>query len=298
MKTAPLSALVDSTHLWALQQARAAIHVALSGHDHSLPELAELRRLQLPGAAGPLEGRLYQPIGVAADAPLLLYFHGGGFVVSDLDTHEALCIRLADAGRMRVLSAEYRLAPEHRYPAQLDDAMAVTRWMLGEGASVLDLGRGMAVGGDSAGAYLAASTAAHLHADFPGAIKAQLLLYPLLHLDGAVWAGSLFEETRAIGWAAVQYINAQLLSAGVTAPSLLSLTEIAPLESVIVAGGALDPCKPDAVALTDLLRAAGREVVWRDYPDLMHGFGNLTHVSEAARRAVAETGALIGQIMS
>jgi acetyl esterase len=298
MKTAGLSALADSSHLWALRHARAAIHTALSGHDRLLPELAELRRLQLPGAEGPLEGRLYRPIGVSADAPLLLYFHGGGFVVSDLDTHEALCIRLADAGRMRVLSAEYRLAPEHRYPAQLDDAMAVTRWMLGEGAQGLDFERGLAVGGDSAGAYLAASAAAHLHAEFPGAIKAQLLLYPLLQLDGAVWAESLFEETRAIGWAAVQYINAQLLSAGVTAPSLLSLSEIAPLDSVIVAGGRLDPCKADAVVLADLLRKAGREVVWRDYPDLVHGFGNLTHVSEAARRAVAETGALIGQIMT
>jgi acetyl esterase len=298
MKTAPLSALVDSTHLWALQQARAAIHVALSGHDHSLPELAELRRLQLPGATGSLEGRLYRPIGVPTDAPLLLYFHGGGFVVGDLDTHEPLCIRLADAGRMRVLSAQYGLAPEHRYPAQLDDAMAITRWVLGEGASALDVGHRLAVGGDSAGAYLAASTAAHLHAHFPGAIRAQLLLYPLLQLDGAVWAGSLFEETRAIGWAAVQYINAQLLSTGVTAPSLLSLSEIAPLDSVIVTGGVLDPCRADAVVLADLLRAAGRKVVWRDYADQIHGFGNLTHISEAARRAVAETGALIGQIMS
>ena len=135
-------------------------------------------------------------------------------------------------------------------------------------------------------------------AAFPGAIRAQLLLYPLLQLDGEVWAESLFEETRAVGWAVVQYINAQLLGGGVTAPSLLSLSEIAPLDSVIVAGGRLDPCKADAVVLADLLRNAGREVVWRDYPDLVHGFGNLTHVSEAARRAVAETGALIGQIMT
>jgi acetyl esterase len=110
MKTARLSALTGSSHLWPLRRARAAIHKALSGRDRLLPELAELRRIQLPGAAGPLEGRLYRPIGVSADAPLLLFFHGGGFVVSDLDTHESLCIRLADAGRMRVLSAQFRLA--------------------------------------------------------------------------------------------------------------------------------------------------------------------------------------------
>src|SRR5579859_4750873 len=194
MKSARLSGLVGASHIWALRRARTAIHKSLAGRDRLLPKLAELRKLQLPGAAGSLEGRLYRPIDVPDDAPLLLFFHGGGFVVSDLDTHEPLCIRLAEAGRMRVLAARYRLAPEHRFPAQLDDAIAVTRWVLGEGASTLSLERGIAIGGDSAGAYLAASAAAHVHGEFPQCVVAQLLLYPLLQLDGAVWAESLMKE--------------------------------------------------------------------------------------------------------
>jgi acetyl esterase len=290
--------MVDASHLRALQFARAAIHKSLSGRDLSLPKLAERRRLALPGAAGPLDGRLYRPVGVDEDAPLLLFFHGGGFVVSDLDTHEALCIRLADAGNMRVLAASYRLAPEHRFPAQLDDVIAVTQWVLRDSLSGLNTRRGVAIGGDSAGGYLAASAAARLHDRMPGALKAQLLMYPLLQLDGALWAKSLLSETRMLGWAAVRYINAQLLDSGVSAPSLLSLGELAHLPSVIAAGGLLDPCKADALALADILRDAGREVIWRDYPTLIHGFGNLTHVSETARRAVAEIGGLIGQVLA
>jgi acetyl esterase len=228
----------------------------------------------------------------------LLFFHGGGFVLSDLDTHEALCIRLADAGRMRVLSAGYRLAPEDPFPAQLDDTVAVTRWLVaGEGA-ILTGGRGIAVGGDSAGAYLAASAAARLYREHPRAIAAQLLIYPLLHLDGALWARSLLKETRLLGWAAVQYINSQLLPPGAIAPSLLCLSEVALLPSVIAAGGPLDPCKPDAVELADMLRAAGQETIWRDYPTLIHGFGNLTHISNTARGAVAEIGALVGEMLA
>jgi acetyl esterase len=289
----PLASLLDASHRWALERAREAIHAGLSGHDRSLPELAERRELQAPGAEGPLEARLYRPAGVAEDAPLLLYFHGGGFVVSDLDTHEALCIRLAHAGGLRVLASRYRLAPEHRFPAQLDDAGSVARWLLGEAA--LARGARIAIGGDSAGAYLAAASAAQIEPDHPGAFAAQLLLYPLVQMDEAVWAETLLQETRAVGWAAVRYIDAQLGGSG--APSLLSLP-LAPSPSLIVAGGPLDPCRADALALAENLRAAGREVVWREYPPLIHGFGNLTHVSAAARQALAEIGAALGEMLA
>ena len=283
---------MSASHRWALRLARAAFHTGLAGRDNSLPGLSERRILQIKGGDGPLEGRLYRPAGVAADAPLMLYFHGGGFVVSDLDTHEALCIRLAQAGQMRVLSASYRLAPEYRFPAPLDDAVAVTRWVLEEGDLVGE--QGLVVGGDSAGAYLAASAASRITGECPGAIKAQLLLYPLLHVDEQVWASSLLRETRLIGWAAVRYIKAQILSAGAAAPSLL--VQSAHLPTVIATGGVLDPVRDDAVLLADQLRDAGVTVVRREYPRLIHGFGNLTHVSEAARQAVAEVGALIGEI--
>jgi acetyl esterase len=281
----------------ALRRARRFIRETMASADRSLPPLAERTVLRLPGAQGPLEGRLYRPLGVDEAAPLLVFFHGGGFVVSDLDTHETLCIRLAQAAAMRVLSAEYRLAPEHRFPAQFDDAIAVARWAIGEGAPALRTAGKIAVGGDSAGAWLAAAAAARIHAETPGAIRAHLLLYPLLHLDTALWGERLFEESRILGWAVIWYINRQLAGAGGGPPALLSATDLAPVPTLIAAGGALDPCKREAALLAAALRAAGRPVVWRAYPGLVHGFGNLmTPISPAARAAVAEVGGLFGEI--
>lgn len=288
---ARFASAIATSHLWALQRARLAFHVGLSDRDRSLPSLAERSVLQLRGAQGSLEGRLYRPTGVPPDAPLLLFFHGGGFVVSDLDTHEALCIRLADAGRMRVLSSSYRLAPEHRFPAQLDDALAVTRQVLDEGLAGPP---GLAIGGDSAGAYIAASTAASISREVPGAITAQLLLYPLLQLDEEVWASSILRQTRVLGWAATRYIKAQILDAGASVPSLLAPSAVAPLPTVIATGGVLDPVREDALVLVEQLRGAGATVALREYPGLIHGFGNLTHASRTARDAVAEVGGLIG----
>ena len=136
---------------------------SIAGLDRTLPTLAERRILEIPGPAGPLPARLYRPEGVAEDAPLLVFFHGGGFVISDLESHEAMCVRLAAAGGFRLLAAGYRLAPEHRFPAQFDDALAAARWVLAEGAQALNSGGRIALGGDSAGAYLAALVAKQLH---------------------------------------------------------------------------------------------------------------------------------------
>lgn len=287
-----------ASHRWTLSLAREAFHIALTGRDRTLPALAERRIIRLPGAAGPLEARLYHPQGVAADAPLLLFFHGGGFVVSDLDTHEALCIRLADAGGLRVLSASYRLAPEHRFPAQLDDAVAAARWVLSAADKGVGGAGGFAIGGDSAGGYLAAATAARIETEQPGAIRAQLLLYPLLHLDEQVWAASLLRETRLIGWAAARYIRAQLSAGPAGAPSLLTPGAVAHAPTVIAVGGLLDPVRADALVLAAQLERAGVNVALREYPTLIHGFGNLTHASGAARRAVAEVGRLVGDLVA
>jgi acetyl esterase len=299
LRTAParrLAAVVEASNLWGLRRARAALHATTAGLDRTLPAIAERRVVTVPGAAGALECRLYAPVGAADDAPLMLYFHGGGFVVSDLDSHEALCVRLADAGKFRVLAASYRLAPESRFPAQLDDALAVVRWLFEKGASVLGPWTALGIGGDSAGGYLAAAAAARAHASTPGSIRAQLLLYPLLHLDESAWSEGLMRETRVLGWAAVRYINLQL-AGGEPAPSLLAASRIAPIPTLIASGGPLDPCRADAVALATKLRAAGRPVTVREYPTMVHGFGSLTHLSEKARLALRELGALMGEML-
>ena len=287
---------VEAAHLRALDLARQGFRAILTRREKDFPALAEQTVLQIPTANGDLEGRLYRPVDVAPDAPLLLFFHGGGFVVSDLDTHEALCIRLAHAAGVRVLSAAYRLAPENRFPAQVDDAAAVTRWVLNdfEGGSARTAG--LTLGGDSAGGYLALCAWDAVKDDTPDAVRALLLIYPLLHIDESVWASSMMRETRVLGWAAVRYIRAQLLPVGVTASSWLDRPDLVTPSMVIVSGGVLDPVRADALVFRDRLRANGVTVEWREYPTMIHGFANLTHAVRTAREAVGEVGRLVGEM--
>ena len=272
-----LADLIDASHRAALKAARRTIKAGLAGHDRRLPPLAEKRALDIPGPAGALTARLYRPEGVAEDAPLLVFFHGGGFVISDIESHEAMCVRLAAAGQFRLLAAAYRLAPEHRFPAQLDDAMAAARWAIGEGAHTLRSDGRIALGGDSAGAYLAARVAKALHAEREDAVTAQVLIYPLLEMDDAAWADNLLDGSRAVGWAAMKYVRAALAAD----PETLSLTtaaDLAPVPTVIAVGGPLDPCRGHALKLIDSLKAAQRPVTWLEFPSLAHGFGSLASV--------------------
>lgn len=294
---ARLADLIDASHRAALNAARRTIKAGLAGHDRRLPPLREKRVLEIPGPASLLEARLYRPEGVAEDAPLLVFFHGGGFVVSDIESHEAMCIRLAAAGQFRLLAAAYRLAPEHRFPAQLDDAMAAAVWALGEGAQTLRSNHRIALGGDSAGAYLAALVAARLYGERKDAVAAQLLIYPLLEMHDAAWADDLLDGSRSVGWAAMKYVRAAL-AVEPAAPSLTTPADLARIPTLIATGGVLDPCRGHATAMVEALRAEGRSVTALDYPMLMHAFGSFTHVSPAARRALDEIGEGFGAMLT
>lgn len=287
-------AIASASHLWALRRAREGIRLALVGRDKALPALAEKRALTLPGGDGPRPARLYRALSAAVDAPVLLYFHGGGFFSGDLDTHEALCVRLADASALRVISASYRLAPEHPFPAQFDDALAMARTVLADPA--LAGAAPLVIGGDSAGGYLAAAVAARLNAEQPGTVRAQLLIYPLVQVDEATWASDLLRHTRVLGWAAVRYIRALIRVGTAGAPSLLAPGAVSAIPTVLVTGGPLDPVSPDAEPLAQILEAAGAPVLRREYPLMIHGFANLTHASSLARDAVAEMGRQIGEL--
>lgn len=280
-------------NLKGVERARAAVRFALSRRDRHLPLLAELRNLEIEGAAGPLQARLYVPKGAEAPGPLLLFFHGGGFILGDIETHDAFCVRLADAAGVRVLSCRYRLAPEAAFPAQLDDAVAASRWTLA------NLGRlggtTLALGGDSAGGYLAVAATRALNAETPGAVRAQVLVYPLLSMDDDVWASTLVQDARIVGRLAVQFIRAQLATE--EGHSLLAGDHAATPPTLVVAGDQLDPCRPEAAAYAAELRAAGVPVEERYFALQPHGFINLTHVSAPARDAVSEIGAMTARLL-
>jgi acetyl esterase len=136
---------------------------------------------------------------------------------------------------------------------------------------------------------------ARINAGTPGAVTAQVLVYPRLTLDDDIWASKLLQDARIVGRLAVQFIRAQL--ATTEAPSLLgTLTERAP-PTLLVAGGPLDPCRPDALTYARELTAAGVDFEERYYTALPHGFINLTHVSTPAREAIAEIGGLTGELL-
>src|SRR5205085_10003423 len=138
-------------------------------------ELASVEELTV---AGSIRARLYVPFGVAQSSPLLVFFHGGGFVVGDLNTHDNSCRLLASRAGVRVLAVDYRLGPEHRFPAAADDALEAFRWVRDHAAELGADPRRVAVGGDSAGGNLAAGVAQAVRGSVGPAF--QLLVYPLL----------------------------------------------------------------------------------------------------------------------
>ena len=291
--TDSISAAAEEAHRKGLVMLRDAIRGSLAKLDFGLPPLAERRDLVIPGPGGDLAARLYVPEAAGAKSPLLLFFHGGGFILGDLETHDALCHRLAQSGAIRVLSCAYRLAPENAYPAQLEDAVAAAKWVQSHcGELGADL-RALAIGGDLAGGYLAVATAIRL----PKTFKAQVLIYPLLHLEDDVWADSMAQNARLIGRLAVRYIQNQLAIDEVSAPSLLAEPDLPALPTYIAVGGGADPCAPDAEPFAQRLRDLGAKVEVRTFPWLMHGFANLTHLSSTATKAVEEIGQAAGEML-
>jgi acetyl esterase len=289
-----LAETLAAENLKGVERARAAVRFALSRRDRRLPLLAETRNLEAEGAAGALPARLYVPRGAGTPGPLLLFFHGGGFILGDIETHDAFCVRLADAAGVRVLSCRYRLAPEAAFPAQVEDAVAVTRWTLANrerlGATTL------ALGGDSAGGYLAVATTRLINAETPAAIAAQMLIYPLLSLDDEVWASTVVQDARVFGRIAVQFIRAQLATS--EGHSLLGGEHGATPPTLVVAGDQIDPCRPEAAAYAAELRAADVAVEERYFALQPHGFINLTHISQPVRDAVTEIGQMTARLLN
>lgn len=256
--------------------------------------MAEQRDLPVPGGDGAvLPARFYRPHTAAPDAPMMVYFHGGGFTFCDVGTHDALCRRLAHGAGIRVLSVGYRLAPEHPYPTQYDDALAAARFVAGRPAQ-FGGDHGLILGGDSAGGYLALAATRRMNADVAGTVMLTLLIYPLLQLDDDQWASSLIRDYRVVGRIALVFIRNRLAH---PAPSLLGADLRFDPPSVVTCGG-LDPVKPDAMAYAGELEQAGVPV-WRlCHPQLPHGYANFTHVLKASRQAVDETVAALAEAVA
>jgi acetyl esterase len=249
------------------------------------PELPEVRLLAFQDYAM----RVYRPVR-GATLPALIYFHGGGWTIGDLDTHDVLCRSLALGARCAVFSVDYRLAPEHPFPAAVDDCVAATRYVA-EHARELNV-HGIAVGGDSAGGNLAA-TVALIARDAGGPRLAfQLLIYPATDQRCATASHERNGQGYLLTRDSIRYFrraylpNEQDQLDWRASPLLAKGHASLPPALVITAG--YDPLVDEGRAYADRLRAAGVEVGYREYADMVHGFVLFGGVLDTANAAVAE----------
>jgi len=255
--------------------------------------MARVEGLEIPGPAGTIPARLYVPTGAApTPSPLLVYFHGGGWVIGDLDTHDSICRFLATAAGVLVLSVDYRLAPEHPFPAAAEDAGAAFRWAAANGAELGADPARIAVGGDSAGGNLAAVTSL-LARDGGGPRPAmQLLIYPVTDAVGGQRSRQLFAEGFLLTKADMEWFEAHYLPSGVAHDdprvSVLHAGDLSGLPPAYVTTAGFDPLRDEGEAYAERMRAAGARVALRRHRGLVHGFANLTAVSPTSRAAMFE----------
>ncbi len=259
---------------------------------------------RIPGPAGEIPVRIYRPRSAAAGSklPLLVYFHGGGWVIGDIETHHTMCQRLCEAGSLVVVSVDYRLAPEHRFPAAVDDCWAATVWAAANATALGAEGSKVAVGGDSAGGNLAAVMA--LMARDRGGVQVgfQLLLYPAV--DALANTGSMamnadgYLLTReAMVWFYDHYIpDAADRSDWRASP--LRARSFAGLPPAMVITAGFDPLLDEGRAYAERLAHDGVTVEHVAFGSLIHGFLGMPGVLPQARRALAMAGQAVREALA
>jgi acetyl esterase len=255
-------------------------------------EVGPVRELEVPGPCGMLPARHYAPPHAASGAPLVVFFHGGGFVLCDVDTHDEACRLLCKYAGVHVLSVAYRLAPEEPFPAAVEDATAAFRWGAQNARSLGADPSRVAVAGDSAGGNLAAVVS--LIARDRGAAPAlQLLLYPSVDRTRVrpsleLFAEGFFLERADIDWFLDQYVGPTKEARAQPHVSPLLASDLSNLPPALVITAGFDPLRDEGEAYAEALRAAGGTVVVRRFESLVHGFGNMTGIHRASRDAMIE----------
>ena len=282
---------VPPTHTLSPEQARSFYRDRRALTQPDPPEVGSVQDLSCDGPHGPIRLRLYRPRGAsAAPLPVLVYYHGGGWVIGDLDTHDTLCRSLSNGAGCAVLAVDYRLGPEHRFPCAVDDAWAATRWCHAQaGALGLDPQR-IAVGGDSAGGNLAAvvSILARDAGDLP--LRYQLLIYPATDQrrqhPSHTRNGQGYLLTRdTMDYFHDHYIDDPRHDLDWRASPLLH-TDLSRLPEALVLTAGFDPLVDEGMAYADALTAAGTRCTQIGFERQIHGFITMGRVLEEANTAV------------
>lgn len=292
--SAASSAAVLPYHQLPIEQARAQMKKAYARQ--SVIELAQVRDLQVRGPAGPLDVRIYTPASDNSTLPLTVFFHGSGFCCLDLDTHDEICRRLALGSGTVVASVDYRLAPEHPFPAGPDDCLAATRELVALAAGLGADGAALSLAGDSAGACLAAVTALRLRDEDGPKAQALVLWYPVTDHPSAQWpsyqhyAQGYGLSAQGMAWFWTHYLQDPALASHPHA-SPLRAADLRGMPATWLMAAEYDVLCDEGLAFAERLRQADVLVQSHCAPGLNHGFlkhaARLQPAAEGMARACA-----------
>ncbi len=267
--------------------------IELSGPEEPV---AQVENRTIPGPSQPIPIRVYRPV-LGETLPVLVYFHGGGFVICNLDTHDRQCRSLANASRCAVISVDYRLAPEHKYPAAADDAYAATQYVAEHAAEFgVDPNR-IAVGGDSAGGNLAAVVSLLARDRGGPRIKFQLLIYPVVDFYDQSpsmhqFGRDHFLTLESMDWFTETYLPNSTAGREPSA-SPLNAADFRGLPPAMVITGECDPLRDQGEAYARKLQAAGVPVELKRYEGMIHLFFQLGGIVDTAKVAMADAAAAL-----
>jgi acetyl esterase len=266
--------------------------------------VAEVKPLVAPGPGGDIGLRWYRGLGTdpSANLPALVYYHGGGWVIGDLDTHDGVCRSLANAAGCAVVSVDYRLAPEHRFPAAVDDCSGATRWVI-DNAGDLGIDRErVAVGGDSAGGKLAAVTALLARDGAIPRLCGQVLIYPATDLLTTYPAYQRITEgfpltASTSRWFLSHYIDERSQALDWRA-SPLRAADLSGTAPALVLTASYDPLCDEGEAYARRLEREDVRVSYIHFSDQIHGFLTMGRVIRASDTAIKMTAAWLGDVFS
>ena len=261
----------------------------------STVEVASVENRQIPGPAGPLPVRIYRPAG-DAPKPVVVFFHGGGWVIGSLETHDQVARKLANEIDAVVVSVDYRMGPEDRFPAAVDDSFAALTWAHAEAAAIGGDPERLVVAGDSAGGNLAAIVAQMARTSGPG-LRFQLLVYPVTDYE---FTSSSMEENAEgyyltrdmMRWFFDRYLNGPA-EADDPRVSPLRNPDLTGLPPAFVLTMEYDPLRDQGVAYGDAMRNAGNHVESITYPGLFHGCFGMDEMIDAAKVPFADAVAAV-----
>jgi acetyl esterase len=263
-----------------LPELRQQLRTMVTLMDEPAPALARIENIHIPGPAGDIPARVYSSSAATTPQAAVAYFHGGGWVQGDLETHHGLCARLAKHAGVLVVAVDYRLAPENKFPAAVEDCVAAYGWLRAKGR---DLGADttrVAVAGDSAGGNLSAVVSQLAALGGMPVPACQVLIYPAV--DGSLETESHRELVEGhviprerILWYLQQYLKNDADRADLRFSPLRAKSLAGQPPAMIVTAG-FDPLRDEGRAYADRLREAGVDVVYREYPGQIHAFVSLT----------------------